>query len=205
MQQFNAILDYLANLPPALTYLLMAGGAAVENVVPPVPADTFVLVGAILAASGCADPLIVFFATWAANVGSALLVYGLARRWGMGFFRRPVGRWLLRPRQLERITHFYERWGTQAIAVSRFLPAFRAVVPVFAGVSRVRFLSVALPVAFASAGWYGALVMLGTLAGRNIDVVLHLFDRASTVLLVIAMVLIIGLGVLWWNSRHEPR
>jgi membrane-associated protein len=182
---------------------VLAGGAAIENIVPPVPADTFVLAGAFLAASGRASPWIVFFATWLANVASALAVYGLARKWGTAFFDRPAGRWLLRPRQMERISRFYERWGPQAIAISRFLPAFRAVVPVFAGISRVSFPRVALPVAFASAGWYGMLVVLGTTAGRNIDRILATFDRAGLALVIVAGVIAVLLGYLWWRSRHE--
>jgi membrane protein DedA with SNARE-associated domain len=203
MELFDAILDYLANLPPVLTYVVLAGGAAVENIVPPVPADTFVLAGAFLAASGRANPWIVFLVTWLANVGSALVVYALARKWGTAFFDRAAGRWLLRPRQMERISRFYDKWGPQAIAVSRFLPAFRAVVPVFAGISRVTFPRVALPVAFASAGWYGMLVLLGTTAGRNMDRILAAVDRAGIVLVIVAGVIAVLLGYLWWRSRHE--
>jgi membrane-associated protein len=203
MELFHSILDYLAELPPLVTYLVLAGGAALENIIPPVPADTFVLAGAFLAASGRASPWIVFFATWLANVGSALAVYALARKWGTAFFDRPAGRWLLRPRQMERISRFYERWGPQAIAISRFLPAFRAVVPVFAGISRVSFPRVALPVAIASAGWYGMLVVLGTTAGRNIDRILAAFDRAGLALVIVAGVIAVLLGYLWWRSRHE--
>lgn len=203
MDLFHAVLDYLANLPPALTYLVLAAGAAVENIIPPIPADTFVLAGAFLAASGRADPWIVFVTTWLANVASAVGVYGLARKWGAEFFERPAGRWLLRPRQLEKISRFYSRWGSQAILLSRFLPAFRAVVPVFAGVSRLSFFRVALPVAFASAGWYGLLVLLGTTAGRNIDRILAALDRAGIVMVVVAAVLLMPLGYWWWKSRRE--
>jgi len=199
-----AVLDWFANLPPLVTYLLMAGGAAIENIVPPVPADTFVLAGAFLAASGRADPFVVFLVTWSANVISELVVYLVARKWGTAFFRRPAGRWLLRPRQLERIEGFYDRWGVRAIAVSRFLPAFRAVVPVFAGVSKVSFARVAVPVAAASAGWYGALVFMGTIAGRNLERIVSIFTGASTVLLIIASVLIVLVIFWWWKSRHDP-
>jgi membrane protein DedA with SNARE-associated domain len=51
--------------------------------------------------------------------------------------------------------------------VSRFLPAFRALVPVFAGVTRVPLRRVLLPLALASALWYGALVYLGAMAGAT--------------------------------------
>jgi membrane protein DedA with SNARE-associated domain len=177
-------------------------GAAIENVVPPVPADTFVLLGAFLAAAGRADPVMVFLFTWVANVGSAVGVYGLAHRYGKSFFATPAGHWLLKPRQLEQIGRFYERYGTPAIFLSRFLPAFRALVPVFAGVTHVPLRRVIGPLAVASALWYGALVYLGALAGRNWSAIVAFFGRASTVLLVLAAVLIALVAVWWWRTRH---
>jgi membrane protein DedA with SNARE-associated domain len=172
-------------------------------VIPPIPADTFVLLGAFLAATGRASAWTVFFVTWVPNVGSALLVYALARRYGQDFFKRPVGHWLLHPNQLKQIGKFYERWGTVAIFASRFLPAFRAMVPVFAGVTKVPFWKVAIPLALASAVWYGALVYLGTLAGENFDAILSVFNRASTVLLITAGALIAAFLVWWRRSRQN--
>jgi len=184
---------------------VIGAGAAIENLVPPVPADTFVLFGAFLAATRQADPVLVFLVTWLPNTASAIAVYGLARRYGNAFFRTPVGHWLLRPHQLEQIAWFYHRWGTIAIFTSRFLPAVRAVVPVFAGISRVPLRRIVVPIAAASAIWYGSLVALGTLAGRQWEAILELFDRASGILLVIAVV-VIGLILLWWwhSRRRTP-
>ena len=174
-----------------------------ENIVPPIPADTFVLIGAFLAAGGRASPLLVFLVTWTANVGSALATYALARRYGRGFFDRPAGHWLLRPHQLEQIDGFYRRFGVLAIFGSRFLPAFRALVPVFAGITHLPLWKVAPPLAIASALWYGALVLLGATAGRNFDAVVRFFDRASTVLLIVAGVLIAAFLYWWWRSRRS--
>jgi membrane protein DedA with SNARE-associated domain len=201
----SAILEYLVGLPPALIYLLIGAGAAIENIIPPVPADTFVLLGAFVAANGNASPFLVFLVTWGANVLSALIVFAIARRFGPSFFERHrIGHWLIRPRQLARITRFYDRWGTPAILVSRFLPAFRAIVPVFAGITRVPKRRVILPVAAASAAWYGLLVFLGTTAGRNLDAILAALDRAGAILVVVALILVVLGGVWWWKTRHEP-
>jgi membrane-associated protein len=199
------LLGALGALPAVVIYLLLAVGAALENVVPLVPADTFVLLGAFLAVRGDADVWTVFLATWLANVTSAYVVYGLARKWGEAFFGHRVGRWLLHPRQLEQIGRFYEKWGVPAIALSRFLPAFRAMVPVFAGVTRLPFRRVAFPLAFASAVWYGALVWAGGFTGRNINAIVDLFNRASGVLAWVAAPLLVALSVWWWFSRHRER
>lgn len=181
---------------------MIAAGAALENVFPPVPADTFVLVGAFLAESGAASPWLVFLSTWLANVGAAIGVYFLAFRFGDGFFATTVGHWLLKPRQLQQIGHFYGRWGTPTIFVSRFLPGFRALVPVFAGVTRMPLRRIILPLSLASGLWYGALVYLGAMAGRNREAIVNLVDRASTLLLVMASLLLIVLAAWWWRSRR---
>lgn len=197
------MLDWLAALPPILIYLTIGLGAAVENVVPPVPADTFVLLGAFLAASGGADPVLVFVFTWVANVASAIGVYGLAHRYGQSFFATPAGHWLLKPRQMQQVGRFYERWGTPAIFLSRFLPAFRALVPVFAGVTHMPLRRVIGPLAIASGIWYGMLVYLGALAGRNWSAITAFFQRASGVLLAIAVAAAVMIGLWWWRTRHS--
>lgn len=191
------------NLPPQLIYLTIGAGAAVENIIPPVPADTFVLLGAFLAESGRADPLLVFLVTWIFNVVSAVAVYRLAHRYGHGFFTTRAGHWLLRPKQLETIGVFYTRWGTPAIFVSRFLPAFRALVPVFAGVTHVPLSRVLPPLAIASGLWYGALVYLGAMASRNWDAIMRFFGQFSTGLLVVASVLIVLVAAWWIRSRRD--
>lgn len=192
-------------LPAPVIYLLLAAGAAVENVIPPIPADTFVLLGAFLSVRGDADPWIVFLATWLSNIASAYVVYGLARKYGEAFFSHALGHWLLHPRQLEQIGRFYEKWGVPAIIVSRFLPAFRAMVPVFAGVTKLPFGRVVLPLALASGFWYGTLVVVGAFAGRNVDVILAAFQQVSSVLLWIALALGLAVGAWWWHTRHRER
>lgn len=199
----GSLLQQLASLPPLLIYLLLAAGAAIENVAPPVPADTFVLLGAFLAAAGRANSWLVWLFTWLANVATALGVYALAYQFGEAFFGTRMGRFLLHPRQLEQIGGFYRRWGLFAIFGSRFLPAFRAMVPVFAGVTRVSFWRVLPPLAIASGLWYGALVYLGTLAGGNWRVILGFFDRASLVLGIIAGVLVVAFAAWWIHSRRH--
>lgn len=197
------ILSILGGLPSPLILLILGVGAALENVVPPVPADTFVLLGGFVAGAGRADAWTVFGVVWSANVGSALGVFWLGRRYGRSFFEEGWGRRILAPHQVQRMRRFYERWGLPAIFLSRFLPGFRAVVPAFAGVSHLAFLPVALPVATASAIWYGVLVWLGAAAGRNLDVIVEWVSSANRALLAVAVAIAVALGVWWWRGRRE--
>lgn len=201
--QGSALLAWFDGLPDPLVYGALGLGAAIENVVPPVPADTFVVLGGFLAAVGDLQARWVFLATWVGNVASALAMYRLGHTHGREFFQRGWGRRLLNAHQMERIAVFYGRWGTPAIFLTRFIPGLRAVVPVFAGVTHQRFVPVAVPLAAASAIWYGALVWVGTLAGHNVDRILDLMGRVNVWLLAGAVVAVLGAFAWWWRTRHH--
>lgn len=197
----EAVLELFQRLPPLLVYLTLGLGSALENIVPPIPADTFVLLGGFLAARGVVSALLVFVVTWGANVASALAMFWVGATHGPSFFDRGWGRHLLTPEQRKRMSRFYDRWGLFAVFFARFLPGLRAVVPVTAGLARIPGWKVALPLTAASALWYGTLVWLGTVAGRNLEQIRGLVDRANLVLLGIATALFVGIGVWWWRTR----
>lgn len=199
----DAVLALFQRLSPLLVYLALGVGSALENVIPPIPADTFVLLGGFLAARGVVSAPLVFLVTWGANVASALGMFWVGATHGPGFFDRGWGRHLLRPEQRKRMSGFYDRWGVLAVFLARFLPGLRAVVPVTAGLARISGWKVAVPLAAASALWYGTLVWLGTIAGRNLERVQSLIDRANLVLLGIAAILFVAIGLWWWRTRGE--
>ncbi len=201
--QVERILETLGEVAPHWIYIVVGAGAAIENVFPPIPADTFVVLGAFLSAQGRATGLGVFGVTWATNTATALLIYALARRWGRIFLGTRAGRWLLRPRQLERLERLYSGHGAKIIFFSRFLPAFRVLVPVFAGISHLTFWRTAFPVAVASALWYGVLVYVGVVFGRNWRSIIEALGNVNTILIAIAGLLAVALTILWWRTRRH--
>lgn len=187
-----------------MTYTLLGVGAALENVVPAVPADTFVALGGFLSSLGDLDARVVFLVTWVCNVASALVMYRLGYTRGRSFFMDGWGRRFLAPHQIARMQTFYARWGLLAIFLTRFLPGLRAVVPVFAGVTLHGFVPVAVPLAVASAIWYGGLVLLGAFLGRNLDLLGRVLDQLTGVLGLVALLLGGVLAAWWWRTRHPP-
>ena len=201
----NRLVSALDVVPTETVYVLVGVGAAVENVFPPIPSDTFVVLGGVLADRGVVVWQIVLAVAWFSNIVMGCFVYLMGRRYGRAIFDTGWGEWLLRPHQLERMDGFYQRYGTLTILVSRFFPVFRVLVPVFAGISRLGFWRTALPLSVASAIWYGVLVWAGVFASRNVPRLVHWVETANRGLLAGAAVLFLAVGVWWWRTRRAER
>lgn len=200
----DALLQRMRSIPEPLVHLILGLVAALENLIPPIPADVVILFGGFLAGQGSVSLATAFVVVWLSNVSGALFVYGMGRAYGPRFFAARVGRLLLKPRQLASLSAFYHRYGFAVIFVSRFLPMFRGLVPVFAGVSRLGFLRTTLPIVVASAIWYGAVLYLGALAGENWETILARLDAGARWLGLAALLLAVAVAWWWWTSRRHP-
>src|SRR5207237_5507754 len=176
-----------------------------ENVFPPVPADVAVSLGAFLAGRGVMNAWLVFVLTWIANVGSGAGVYALARRHGALVSRGFLGRHIFTPNTVAHIEEQYRRHGAYGIFVSRLLPVWRGVVMPFAGIARVPAWRALIPLALASAVYYGALTYLVSRLGTDFDVVLRTVKRMNLILAIVAG-LIVLIIVVWIirRRRHPP-
>lgn len=202
----DQFIAWLAGLPPAETYGFIAVLAGIENILPPVPADTAVALGAFLSQRGAViTPIGVYVATLVPNVVSAAGVYFLAQTAGRDFFATRVGRKLVSQRAMRAITRLYERHHFWGIFVSRFLPGYRAVVPPFAGIVGIPMWKALPTVALASGLYYAALVALAYHVGRNWDAVRSAIGHLSAWLGVAALVVSSVAVYLVWRHRHHLR
>jgi membrane protein DedA with SNARE-associated domain/uncharacterized tellurite resistance protein B-like protein len=185
-------------------YIVLALLAAVENVLPPVPSDAAVALGAFLSHRGLTTPFLVFLVTWLANLVGAALVYVAARRYGRRLFASPTGRRLLAPRSLAVIEREYLRFGTVGIFLSRFLPGIRAVVPPFAGLVGLSPARTLIPMGIASAIWYGGITTLGALIGSSWDRIVAIVAGVNRTLAVAAAVVAVA-AVVWYLIYRRGR
>jgi membrane protein DedA with SNARE-associated domain len=193
--------SWMDQIPDIALYLTLSLGAATENFIPAVPADTFIAIGGFLAGAGDLNILWLFGVTWFCNVLGAVVVYSLSHVHGPAFLEKRSGRYLLRRHQMQRMERFYERWGPAAMFLSRFLPGVRAITPVFAGATRQPWPRVIVPIGLASALWYGGLLRLGFLAGENLTNLETQLSGLNRGLTGIAVLAALALAVWWYRSR----
>jgi len=109
----------------------------------------------------------------------------------------------LTPPVLAHIEAQYQRHGTYGIFVSRLLPVWRAVVPPFAGIAGVSAPRALIPLALASALWYGLLTLFVATLGTNLGAVVAALAHVNRVLGAVALGIVILLAV--WIVRRLKR
>lgn len=196
------LLEWLSHVPLGVLYLLMALFAAVENVFPPVPADTVVALGSWLAARGQGSAFWAILATWVGNVAGAGAMYAVGRRHGAAWMHKRFPA-LADERNERRILELHNRYGALSLVLSRFIPGVRAVVPPFAGALRLSPVTTMLAIALASALWYGLVSYLAFRAGADWNTLMARVTRYGR-LAAIGAAAIVAAGVLaWWLRRRR--
>jgi membrane protein DedA with SNARE-associated domain len=195
-------IDWLAHVPLGALYLLMAAFAAVENVFPPVPADTVVALGSWLAARGQGSAFWAFFATWVGNVAGAGAMYAVGWRHGTAWMHRRFPA-LSDEKNERRLRELHGRYGAASLVLSRFIPGVRAIVPPFAGALRISPLTTMLSLSVASAIWYGLVSYVAFRAGADWGAVMARITRYGRFTAIGAAVLVAVAALVWWLRRRR--
>lgn len=145
---------------------------------------------------------LVFLLTWTANAASGAAVYALARRHGAIVTRGFLGRHIFTPNIVAQIAEQYRRHGVYGIFLSRLLPIWRAVVMPFAGIAGVPPARALIPMALASAAYYGALTYVVSRLGTNLDDVLRFVRHVNTGLAIVAG-FVVAIIVVWVIRRRR--
>jgi membrane protein DedA with SNARE-associated domain len=199
----QGVLDWLAALPPAWLYVAMGIAAALENIFPPLPADTVVAFGSFLAARGEGTILGSFLSTWIGNLAGASIMYGAGRRFGA----ERIERRLLKNKGESaetRLRSLYERYGMGALFLSRFVPGVRAVVPPFAGAIRLPFLPALAVMGVASGIWYGLISFLAYRVGADWNALQGAIGRFGKISAAVALVVVAIAAIVWFFRRRHP-
>ena len=200
----DSVLAWLGSLPSAALYLTLAAVAATENFIPPIPADVIVAFGSFLAARSDRSPIPTIVAVVIGNVGGALAMFALGRRFGAAWIRRHLGR-VMGESAEQRVQHWYNQYGLPALFLSRFLPGVRAVVPPLAGAMRVPAAGAIAAISVASTIWYSTLALIAYRLGAEWDRVVVAIKGFQTAAAIVAGVIVaIGL-VVWYVVRRRSR
>jgi membrane protein DedA with SNARE-associated domain len=135
-------------------------------------------------------------ATFAEFVGTSIL-YTIGYYGGVPFVHR-YGRYIrVTEHEVDRVHAFFARYGRSTVFWCRFVPFVRGLSSLPAGISRMQkryFLTYTL---LGSAIFCFGLAYLGNVAGQNLDSILAVLHKASLLIAVLFVVVVVGAFLVW--------
>ena len=157
------IADYGAWIYVILFVVIFAETGLV--VTPFLPGDSLLFIAGSLAAIGEMDVHLLALVLLIAAVLGNMCNYEIGRYFGARFFVDEKSK-LLNPRYLDRSHAFFERWGSAAVVLARFVPFLRTYVPFVAGMAKMTRAKYIAYTVIGAAAWVGSLVYLGFFFGN---------------------------------------
>ena len=178
---------------PFCFYVILFLSNVLENMFPPYPGDTVILIGGYLAALGKLSFLGVFFTSLVGCLTGALILYSLGKRKGRKIFCKGK---ILNPLLLSKIEVWFDRYGEKVILASRFLPGIRSGVALFAGVGNVRLEKMIIYSSISIALWNGLLIYFAVGLHKNWQNLYEFFviyNRIILGLFILGLVIILAI------------
>jgi len=190
--QLGGLVGIAARVMNAIGEPGVAALTLVETVFPPIPSEVVLPLAGFLSATGSMN---LWLAILAATVGSylgALVLYLLAARLGHARAVRLLARLpLVDAADFEKATAWFRRHGGFSVLVGRLVPGVRSVISLPAGAERMPLARFSVFTILGSALWNGLLIGLGSLLGRQYELV----NRYSGVLNWIVYAVLAGFVV----------
>jgi membrane protein DedA with SNARE-associated domain len=180
---------------------------AIQSACIPIPSEVIMpLAGYALASTKLQLVILATVASLASNLGS-IPAYWIGARGGRPMVERYGSFILLSRRDLDRVDHFFVRFGSIAVLIGRMLPIVRTFIAFPAGVAKMNQLRFHIYTFLGSWPWCYALAYVGMKLGAQWDTnpqfkaVFHRFHLGVEVALLAAFVWFVTSH---WKNRIKP-
>ncbi|SDO37322.1 membrane protein DedA, SNARE-associated domain [Streptomyces sp. cf386] len=180
---------------------------ALENLFPPLPSEVILPLAGFTASQGRMDVVAAVAWTTAGSVVGALALYLLGALLGRDRMIAAATRLpLVKVADVERTEAWFLRHGTKAVFFGRFIPIFRSLISIPAGVERMRVPAFLTLTAAGSLIWNTAFIAAGYALGARWHEVSDLVGVYSKVILVaVGVVALAFVGIRLLRSGRGTR
>ena len=187
IEQINQFLDYFFAYGPFWVYLIIFAVCFIENIFPPFPGDTFIVVAGGLVTLGRLDPFVSLLTVVTGGMCSVMLLYFFGRKYSRRFFIKKDYKYFSAS-DIEHMEVRLQRWGWLILVLSRFIVGMRVALAVVAGIGRIRTDRMIIYSAISYLMFAGLLMYLGIKLVENLDRIEYYFSTYNR----IAWPLVIG-------------
>ncbi len=178
----DGLQEFFRSLEGGAGYVFLFFSSLGENLFPPMPGDTFVVLGAFLVGRGHLDFVPAYLSASAGSLLGFMMLYFVGLRWGRKIFQGRTGRFFSQDRLVE-VEFWFDRYGYVVIAVNRLLSGFRALVSLGAGIARMDAKRVFGLCLVSVLIWNGILMGVGVYVGENWAVIVRHYQWIVFVLI----------------------
>jgi membrane protein DedA with SNARE-associated domain len=180
------MISHLGRLITDYGYLIVAVFIFFEGMAIPFPTDTTLVTAAAFAAHGRLSMALLFLVSTVASTAGTTVAF-LAGRRGGDFFDKHSKR--VSPAVLDRTRGFFDRHGTTAVLIGRFVPVARMLISPLAGLSSMSLVRFTMFNAVGAAMWSAVFLGVGYFFGQHPPAFGHGLVRGT-------LVVAVGLGVI---------
>ncbi|WP_374943928.1 DedA family protein [Sphingomonas sp.] len=195
--------QFIVNLIAWGGYLGIFLLVALENIAPPIPSEVIMGLGGIAVAQGHFAFVPLVLVATAGSVAGNYVWYSIGRRIGYERLRPFVerqGRWLTMTwSDVERLHDFFVKHGQWVVFVFRFMPAFRTIISLPAGMTWMPRWKFLVWTAAGSAIWNSVLAGAGMVLGTRFRELDRYIGPVS-----VAIVVVIVVAYLWRVATWKP-
>jgi membrane protein DedA with SNARE-associated domain len=197
----NFLLPYITGIISAIGYPGVALLMAIESACIPLPSEIIMPFAGYVVYQGKMNLLLAATAgAIGCNLGSVVAY------WVGAYGGRPMvekyGRYvLMSKRDLDRVDHYFQKYGSITVLIGRLLPVVRTFIALPAGIARMPQLRFHVYTFVGSWPWCFALAYAGLKAGESWDspdsMLKHVLHKADA-----AVILLVLAGVIWFVWSH---
>jgi membrane-associated protein len=134
---------------------------------PFLPGDSLLFTAGLFCKSGQLDLMILLPLLFLAAILGDNINYWVGRKIGLNVFSFSFrGKPLVKKEYLEKTSLFFEKHGTKAIIMARFVPFVRTFAPFAAGVGSMKYRTFVIYDLLGGALWIGSMLLAGYLLGE---------------------------------------
>ena len=162
----DVLINFIHSLPDSIIYVTLWLSAFVENLFPPIPGDTIIVLGAFLVGTGRLNFLGVYFSTTFGSLLGFMVLFWVGTYLGRRFFIEK-DRSFIKARNIIKAEAWMQKYGYSLIVLNRFLPGIRSVISLVGGITGLNIIKVSIFAFISSAVWNLIWTLLGYALGSN--------------------------------------
>ena len=169
----------------------------------PIPVIPTLVVAGALAAHGDISVLALFSTAVAACVAADSVWFLSGRIYGNGVMKLLCRISLTPDSCVSETQSRFERWGSNALLVAKFVPGLSLIAPPLAGATRMAWIRFLVFSTIGASAWVGLTVLGGMLFRRQIEALLpRLADYGLAAAVVIGAILVAYIAYKWWQRMR---